>query len=127
VKNNLEERTRHFAVRVIAFVATLPNNRVGDVITYQLVKSGTSVGANYREASRAESRNDFIHKIAIVEKETSESEFWLQVCIDSGLGDCQQLAWLLDEAGQLVRIFSSSGRTAKAGRSKSRVLTSLHP
>ena len=59
----LERRTRQFALRVISFVATLPKGRVGDVIGYQLVKAGTSVGANYREANRAESRNDFIHKI----------------------------------------------------------------
>ena len=57
-----------FALRIIAFAATLPIGRIGDVIKYQLVKAGTSVGANYREANRAESRNDFIHKIAIVGK-----------------------------------------------------------
>jgi four helix bundle protein len=116
MKNDLEARTRRFASRIIAFVSTLPKNRVGDVITYQLVKSGTSIGANYREAARAESRNDFIHKITIVEKESSESEFWLQVCDDSSLGDAEQRVWLLDEVGQLLRIFSKSGKTAKAGR-----------
>jgi four helix bundle protein len=67
-KVELERRTRQFALRVISFVATLPKGKVGDVIGYQFVKAGTSVGANYREANRAESRNDFIHKIGIVEK-----------------------------------------------------------
>ena len=70
-KLELEKRTKQFALKIIAFAATLPNGRTGDVIRYQLVKAGTSVGANYREANRAESRNDFIHKIAIVEKEAS--------------------------------------------------------
>lgn len=65
----LEKRTKLFALKVIEFVATLPKGRAGDVISYQLVKAGTSVGANYREANRAESRNDFIHKIGIVEKD----------------------------------------------------------
>ena len=77
-KTDLEIRTKRFALNIIQFVATLPRNKVGDVITHQLVKSGTSVGANYREATRAESRNDFIHKIAIVEKESSETQYWLE-------------------------------------------------
>jgi len=62
-KLELEKRTKQFALKIIAFAATLPVGRIGDVIKYQLVKAGTSVGANYREANRAESRNDFIHKI----------------------------------------------------------------
>jgi four helix bundle protein len=68
-KAELEKRTKQFA-----FAATSPIGKIGDVIRYQLVKAGTSVGANYREANRAESRNDFIHKIGIVEKEASESQ-----------------------------------------------------
>jgi four helix bundle protein len=77
-KAELEKRTKQFALKVIEFVATLPQTRTGAVIEYQLVKAGTSVGANYREANRAESRADFIHKIAIVEKECSESGFGLR-------------------------------------------------
>src|SRR5437763_5030916 len=85
----LERRTRQFALKVISFVATLPKGRVGDVIEYQLVKAGTSVGANYREANRAESRNDFIHKIGLVEKEASESQYWIEICDEAKLGDAQ--------------------------------------
>src|SRR2546426_10919641 len=70
-KLELERRTKQFAIKIIAFAATLPEGRIGDVIMYQLVKAGTSVGANYREANRAESRNDFIHIIELVEKEAS--------------------------------------------------------
>ena len=72
-RNELENRTLRFALKTIAFVATLPNSKAGEVVEFQLVKAGTSVGANYREANRAESRNDFIHKLGIVEKEASES------------------------------------------------------
>src|SRR5438128_4062836 len=75
-KVELEKRIKQFALKIIAFAATLPIGRIGDVITYQLVKAGTSVGANYREANRGESRNDFIHKIGIVEKEAAESQYW---------------------------------------------------
>jgi four helix bundle protein len=115
-KVELEKRTKVFALRVIAFAATLPIGRIGDVIKYQLVKAGTSVGANYREANRAESRNDFIHKIGIVEKEASESQYWLEICDEANLGDSQQRRWLLQEAGELLAIFTSAGRTAKAAR-----------
>jgi four helix bundle protein len=115
-KVELEKRTKQFAIRIIKFAATLPYGKVGDVIRYQLVKAGTSVGANYREANRAESRNDFIHKIGIVEKEASESQYWLEICDEVKLGDAEQRKWLLAESGELVAIFTSSGRTAKAAR-----------
>lgn len=63
-----------------------------------LVKAGTSIGADYREANRAESRNDFIHKIAIVEKDASECQYWLELCDEAELGEARQRAWLLPEA-----------------------------
>src|SRR6266536_5689260 len=112
-KVELEKRTKQFALRIIAFAATLPFGRIGDVITYQLVKAGTSVGANYREANRAESRNDFIHKLAIVQKELAESQYWLELCDGAKLGDKALRAWLLQEAGELLAIFTSSARTVK--------------
>lgn len=79
-KHDLEKRTLKFALKIIKFEATLPNNKTGEVIEFQLVKAGTSVGANYREANRAVSRNDFIHRLGIVEKESSESLYWLELC-----------------------------------------------
>ena len=115
-KLELEKRTKHFAIRIISFAATLPAGRTGDVIRYQLVKAGTSVGANYREANRAESRNDFIHKVGIVEKEASETQYWLEICEETNFGDPNQRQWLLREVGELLAIFTSSGRTAKAAR-----------
>ena len=115
-KVELEKRTKQFALRIIAFAATLPVGNIGDVIRYQLVKAGTSVGANYREANRAASRNDFIHKIGIVEKEASESQYWLEICDEAKFGHAQQREWLLQESGELLAIFTSSGRTAKAAR-----------
>ncbi len=80
------------------------------------MKAGTSVGANYREANRAESRADFIHKIAIVEKESSESRYWLEICDEANLGDSAKRQWLLQESGELLAIFTSTGKTAKANR-----------
>ncbi|MGH9967626.1 MAG: four helix bundle protein [Pyrinomonadaceae bacterium] len=115
-KRDLEKRTRRFALKIIEFVATLPSNKIGDVIGYQLVKAGTSVGANYREANRAESRKDFIHKIGIVEKEAAESHYWMDLCNDGDLGDPDQRIWLLRESRELLSIFTSIGRSSKANR-----------
>lgn len=117
-KFDLEKRTKRFALRIIAFVVTLPKTRTCAVIEYQLVKAGTSVGANYREANRAESRADFIHKIAIVEKEASESGYWLEICEEANLGDIVQREWLICESRELLAIFTSSGKTAKANRAR---------
>jgi four helix bundle protein len=119
-RRELEKRTRRFALKIIEFVATLPSNRIGDVIGYQLVKAGTSVGANYHEANRAESRNDFIHKIGIVEKEAAESCYWLSLCHDARLGDNERRQWLSQESGELLAIFTKAGKTAKAGRTHPR-------
>lgn len=84
------------------------------------MKAGTSVGANYREANRAESLNDFIHKIAVVEKEASESQFWLELCNDAKLGNTRQLCWLCQESSDRLAIFTRSGKTAKANRNRVR-------
>ncbi len=84
-KVELEQRTKEFALKVIQLVTALPKNKVADVLGYQLLKAGTSIGANYRETNRAESRNDFIHKIGIVEKEAAETIYWLELLTESGI------------------------------------------
>jgi four helix bundle protein len=93
-KVELEARTKRFALRVIRFVSSLAENKVTNMLGYQLLKSGTSIGANYREANRAQSRNDFIHKIAIVEKEAAETQYWLELCEDAGIGGEAERRWL---------------------------------
>jgi four helix bundle protein len=105
-----------FALKIIEFAATLPRTKTAAIVEYQLVKAGTSVGANYREGCRAESRSDFIHKIAIVEKECSESCYWLDLCDRADFGDRSLRKWLLQESRELLAIFTRSGRTAKANR-----------
>lgn len=109
----LEERTLLFAVAIIRFVGTFPRNEVGSVIGRQLVKSGTSIGANYREANRAESAQDFIHKTAVVVKESSETDYWLEVCVRTDLGDPHQRTHLCREAKELLAIFTTINRRAK--------------
>ena len=112
-KNELEKRTKKFALEVIKFVADLPRNKITNVLGYQLLKCGTSIGANYREANRAQSRKDFIHKIAVVEKESSETQYWLELCDALKIGDLKTRSWLLSESGELLAIFTSIGKTAK--------------
>jgi four helix bundle protein len=111
MKTELEGRTLRFALSTIRFVETLPRSISGTAIGRQLVKSGTAIGALYREAQRAESRADFIHKIAIAEKEAAETEYWLLLCVEAGLTD--RVRDLLAETRELLAILVTIGRKAK--------------
>ena len=115
-RQELEKRTRDFALRVIRFVANLDRNRISEVVGHQLLKSGTSMGANYREANRAESHDDFIHKIGIVAKEAAETQYWLELFVASELGSAVERTVLLKESGELLAIFTSIGKTARANK-----------
>jgi len=115
-RGELERRTTEFALRVIRFVTALPKGKVSDTLGNQLLKSGTSVGANYREANRAQSRSDFIHKIALVEKEAAETQYWLELLDESKIGNSDDRRWLLQESNALLAIFTSVGKTAKSRR-----------
>ena len=112
-KSELEKRTKAFAISVIQFIDNIPQNKVGRVMSPQLLRSATSIGANYREANRAESRRDFVHKIAIVEKEAAESLYWIKLFEEAMIGNPDQVKLLFHECNQLVAIFTRIGRTAK--------------
>ena len=86
------------------------------MLGHQLLRSGTSVGANYREAARAESRNDFVHKVGVVEKEAAETEYWLELLEGADIGDADERSWLRAEARERLAISAASGRTAKGNR-----------
>jgi len=107
------ERTRQFALDVVTLVEHLPAGRTADVIGKQLLRSGTSVGANYRAACRARSRREFVAKMGIVEEEADESQFWLDLLIARGATDTDRAAVLRHEANQIVAITVSSIRTAR--------------
>ena len=109
----LEKRTKAFAVRIIKLVAKLPNHRSGDVVRYQLAKSGTSIGANYREANRAVSPADFKHRISTCEKEASETQYWLEVIIEAEWLPAEQVHPDLKECSELLAIFTSIGKSTK--------------
>ena len=110
---NLKERTKAFALEVIALVEDLPRGRSADAIGNQLIRSGASVGANYRAACRARSKREFLAKLGIVEEEADESQFWLDLVIARGLADTDRVMRLREEAGQLVAIVIASIRTAR--------------
>ncbi len=112
MKTELEGRTLEFAIRVASFVDGLPRSTSGWTLGRQLLKSATSIGANYREAGRAESKEDFIHKVAIAEKEASETEYWLLICQHT-FPDRPETSALLDESRQLLAILTTIGRNAK--------------
>jgi len=112
----LEERTLAFAVRLVAFVSPLSNSVAGRKVGGQLLAAGTSIGANYREANRAESKADFAHKVGLSLKESAETEYWVLVCERSQLGDPAEAIALRNESEEFVRIFSSINRKARALR-----------
>jgi four helix bundle protein len=114
--NELELRTKRFALAVIEFIGRVPKSKITDVLGHQLLKSGTSVGANYREAVRAQSRDEFIHKISICEKEAAETEYWLELFVESNVVPSASCSPLLTEIRELLAIFVASGKTAKSRR-----------
>jgi four helix bundle protein len=112
-KEVMKKRTKQFALRVIQCTETLPKTQTANVIGRQLLRSGTSVGANYRAACRAKSSADFIAKMGIVEEETDESAYWMELLIETNLVEASHLADLLNEANQLTAITVASIKTAR--------------
>jgi len=112
-QNYLKERTKRFALNIIKLVEKLPKGRIADVLGRQLLAAGTSVGANYRAACRAKSSPDFISKMGIVEEEADESIYWMELLIDSGLIQKNDINHLLNEANQILAMTVSSIRTAR--------------
>jgi four helix bundle protein len=112
-QDDLKKRTKVFALRIINLVETFPTTFLGRHIGGQLIRSGTSVAANYRAACRARSTADFIAKMGIVEEEADESAFWIEFAIDTRMAKAELVADLLDETNQLVAIFVASINTAR--------------
>ncbi|HEA67932.1 MAG TPA: four helix bundle protein [Desulfobacterales bacterium] len=106
----LEKRTKNFAVKIIRLSTTLPNTPEGRVIRNQITKSGTSIGANYREANRARSRADFKNKIKICESEASETQFWIEVITEIKWLPWEKLKSDYDECSELLALFTVVGK-----------------
>ena len=112
----MKDRTKQFALRVLKMSDELPTNRTGNAIANQIVRSSTSVAANYRALCRSKSRADFINKTSIVEEEADESGFWLELIVDAGLMTAARVKPLLEEASELTAMMVASRKTAIARR-----------
>ena len=110
---DLEKRTRDFAVRIIRLSDKLPNTPEGRVVGNQITKSGTSMGANYREANRSRSKADFRNKIKICESEASESQYWMEIISQVNWLTIEQMKKEWQECGELLAIFTSIARNFK--------------
>jgi four helix bundle protein len=110
----MKNRTKQFALRILKVADALPTSRSGNAIANQIVRSSTSVAANYRALCRSKSRADFINKTSIVEEEADESGFWLELIVDAGLMSAKRVKPLLDEADEITAILVASRKTAIA-------------
>ena len=111
-ERELLQRTKQFALRIFKLVGALPQTIQGRAVAAQLIRTGTSVAANYRAACRARSKSEFVAKLGLVEEEADESAFWLELIIETKLLDAAKVKPLLTEAGEIVAIIASSKKTA---------------
>ena len=124
-EKELKKRTKQFALRIIKLVNALPKSIEGQAIGRQLIRCGTSVGANYRSACRGRSKAEFVAKLGIVEEEADESAFWMELIIEGGLLEKELVEPLLKEADELVAIMVASRKSAKneSANRKSKIRT----
>ena len=108
------KRTKTFALRVIRMSRAMPTTREANIINSQILRSATSMAANYRAVGRARSKAEFIAKLGVVIEESDETFCWMELLAESGIGNPSKLRQLQAEANQLLAIFSASRRTAKS-------------
>jgi four helix bundle protein len=112
-KSELKQRTKQFALRTIKLVEALPNGQPAQILGRQLLRSGTSIGSNYRAACRARSSADFIAKMGIVEEEADETLYWMELLVESGITETSEVNFLMKEATELLAMTVASIKTAK--------------
>jgi four helix bundle protein len=112
----MRERTKQFALRVIRVFRALPRTREAEILGHQMLRSGTSVAANYAEASRARSRKELIFKLGLVEQELAETITWFELLTDSSILPAARMAPIHQEGEDLLKIVVASIRTLKHGR-----------
>jgi four helix bundle protein len=115
-REEMKERTKAYANRVVKVCSALPGNWVAQTLGKQLLRCGTSVGANYRAVCRAKSKSDFINKLRIVEEECDESLFWMELLVDNNLVKALRLRDLMNEADEILAIVVASAKTARTSR-----------
>jgi len=113
-REEMKRRTKAYANRVVKLCAALPGNWVAQTLGKQLLRSGTSVGANYRAVCRAKSNPGFVNQLRSVEEECDESLFWMELLVDNNLVKAGRLNALMNEADEILAIVVSSTKTARA-------------
>jgi four helix bundle protein len=119
--DELKRRTKQFALRVMKLADALPRGTAGRAIGGQLIRSGTSVGANYRAACRGRSKAESAAKMGIVAEEADESCFWFELIIEGGLLEERLVKPLLDEANELTAIFTAAAKTSRLSNRQSKI------
>ncbi len=114
----IKKRTKQIGLEVIKFVDELPNKPSAWAIAKQIIRSSTSIGANYRAACRAKSPADFIYKLKIVEEEADETQYWLEVLEESNLIDSDRIEAIKKEVNEIVSIVVASIRTARENENR---------
>ena len=114
----LKDRAKQFAIRIIKLFRALPKTDEARIIGKQVLRSGTSVAANYRAVCRARSSAEFIAKIGVVVEEADETVFWLELLVETEIVNVQKMKPLMDEANELLAIFAASQITAKSNSPK---------
>jgi four helix bundle protein len=112
-EKTFKARTKRLAIAIIRQTENLPRSRAADVIGKQLVRSGTSIGANYRAACRAKSTADMINKMKIVEEESDETEYWLELLVEAGLVPESQIAETYKETDEILSMTTASIKTLR--------------
>ena len=113
-RDEMKRRTKAYANRIVKLCSALPGNWIAQTLGKQLLRSGTSVGANYRAVCRAKSNSDFINKLRIVEEECDELLFWMELLVDNNLVKVGRLNELMKEADELLAIVVASAKTARS-------------
>jgi four helix bundle protein len=116
-EKTFKSRTKKLAVDVIRQTEILPNTRVADIIGKQLIRSGTSIGANYRAACRAKSTPDMINKLKIVEEEADETMYWLEILTDAGLVSAEQVGSIYKETDEILAMTVASIKSLRNRKS----------
>jgi four helix bundle protein len=109
----LKKRTKQFSLRVLTLFRSLPQTDEASILGKQLLRSGTSVGANYRAVCRARSRKEFVAKMGIVVEEADETLFWMELLVEGGIVSIRRLGPLMTEGEEVLAIFAASLETAK--------------
>ncbi len=116
-EKTFKARTKKLAISIIKLMDTLPNSRTADVVARQVIRSGTSIGANYRAACRAKSTPDMINKMKIVEEESDETMYWIEILVETGLVSQEQIKDIYKETNEILAMTVTSLKTLRTRKS----------